>query len=213
MIKLYGAILSPYVRKTLFVLAKKQLSFELVPQMPFNVDDDFLKISPLGKVPALQDDDLSLADSSVICEYLEDAYPDIATYPIDSKEKAKARWFEEYGDSKVTELATGIFFQRFVAPKMLKQETDEKLVQDIIEHKLPPVLAYLESQVPTQGFLFGDEMLTADIALVSPLINAEIVGYSIDAKQWPQLCAFLERVKSHQVMQPILAAEEKFLHR
>ena len=67
MIKLYGAILSPYVRKTLFVLAKKQLSFELVPQMPFSVDDDFLKISPLGKVPALQDDDLSLADSSVIC--------------------------------------------------------------------------------------------------------------------------------------------------
>lgn len=213
MIKLYGVILSPYVRKTLFVLTKKQLAFELIPQMPFNVDENYKKISPLGKVPALTDGELSLADSTVICEYLEDAYPEIAAYPSDCKQKAKARWFEEYGGTKVTEVTASIFFQRFVSPQMLKKQPDEALIADIISNKLPPVLAYLEQQLPEQGFLFGDDILTADIAIVSPFINASIVGYSPDSEQWPKVSAFIDRVKQNEIMQALLAAEAKFLKR
>ena len=65
--------------------------------MPFAKDVEFQKLSPLGKIPALQDGDLTLCDSTVICEYLEDAYPDKPVYPANPKDKAKARWFEELG--------------------------------------------------------------------------------------------------------------------
>ena len=81
MIKLYGASASPYVRKVLAVLSIKQLPFEHIPQMPFVDDPDFRKISPLGKIPALEDGDLSVADSKVICQYLEEAYPAHPAYP------------------------------------------------------------------------------------------------------------------------------------
>ena len=75
MITLYGASASPFVRKVLAVLAIKQLPFEHIQQMPFANDAEFKKISPLGKIPALKDGDITVCDSTVICEFLEDSYP------------------------------------------------------------------------------------------------------------------------------------------
>ena len=43
--------------------------------MPFSGDAEYLKINPLGKIPSLVDGDLTLCDSKVICQYLDDAYP------------------------------------------------------------------------------------------------------------------------------------------
>jgi glutathione S-transferase len=210
MIILHGNSVSPYVRKVLTALAIKKLDFEQIQQMPFSGDAEYLKISPLGKIPALQDGDLTLCDSTVICEYLEDNYPDIAIYPRDPKTKAKARWFEELAGTKVTELASGIFFQRFMRPMFLKQETDEALVTKIIEKQLPPILDYLESVLPKDGFLFGD-LSIADISIVSPFINASYANYHVDAARWPLFSAFIDRVKNHELISPLLAKEAAIL--
>lgn len=210
MITLHGVPASPYVRKVLAVLAMKGLAFEHKQQMPFAKDAEFNKISPLGKIPALQDGELTLCDSTVICEYLEDAYPDVNLYPTNHIDKAKARWIEELAGSRVTELATGIFFQRFMRPIAFKQEPDEALVAKIIEKDLPPLLDHLETQVPASGFIFG-ELQLADISLMSPFINASYANYTVDAARWPTLAAFIERVKTHKVMAPILAAEAKMM--
>ncbi|MEP5569300.1 MAG: glutathione S-transferase family protein [Halioglobus sp.] len=210
MIKLYGANASPYVRKVLAVLAIKQLPFEHIPQMPFVDDPDFKKISPLGKIPALEDGDLKVADSKVICQYLEEAYPDNPVYPQDLHDRTRARWYEELGGSKVTEMAGGIFFQRFMRPMMLKQDADEALVESIITKQLPPMLDYIESQVPADGFLFGS-LGVADLALVVPFVNAGYAGYEVDAEQWPKFAAFIARVKGHEIVVPLLEAEAKML--
>jgi glutathione S-transferase len=210
MIILHGNSASPYVRKVLAVLALKSLPYEQTQQMPFSKDAEFQKISPLGKIPALQDGDLTICDSTVICEYLEDAYPDVAVYPQNIKDKAKARWLEELAGSRVTELASGIFFQRFMRPMAFKQEPDEELVGKIINKQLPPILDYLESQVPAEGFIFGTLTLT-DISLISPFINAGYANYQVDAERWPTFSAFIQRVKAHEVMSPLLAKEAKMM--
>jgi len=210
MITLHGVSASPYVRKVIAVLAMKQLAFEHKQQMPFAKDAEFNKISPLGKVPALQDGDITLCDSTVICEYLEDAYPELNVYPTNHVDKAKARWLEELAGSRVTELATGIFFQRFMRPMAFKQEPDEAVVAKIIDKDLPPILDHLESQLPSSGFLFGDLQL-ADISLASPFINASYANYTVDAERWPTLAAFIDRVKAHPVMTPILKAEANMM--
>jgi glutathione S-transferase len=210
MIILHGNSASPYVRKVLAVLALKSLPYEQTQQMPFSKDAEFQKISPLGKIPALQDGDLTICDSTVICEYLEDAYPEVAVYPQNIKDKAKARWLEELAGSRVTELASGIFFQRFMRPMAFKQEPDEELVSKIINKQLPPILDYLESQVPAEGFIFGSLTL-ADISLVSPFINAGYANYQVDAERWPRFSAFMQRVKAHEVMSPLLAKEAKMM--
>ncbi|WP_295875080.1 glutathione S-transferase family protein [uncultured Zhongshania sp.] len=210
MIVLHGNSVSPFVRKVLVALAIKGIDFEQVQQMPYSGDAEYLKISPLGKIPALQDGDLNLCDSTVICEYLEDSYPDNPIYPTDPKQKAKARWVEELAGSRVTELAAGIFFQRFMRPMFLNQETDEALVQKIIEKQLPPILDYVETLIPKDGFIFGDFGM-ADISIISPFINAGYANYQIDAARWPLFAALIKRVKSHPVVAPLLAAEAAIL--
>ena len=207
MIILHGVYGSPFVRKVLAVLAIKDLPFEHIQQMPFARDEEYNKLSPLGKVPAIQDGDLTVSDSTVICEYLEDAYPDNPVYPAVPAAKARARWYEELGSNTVAELAAGIFFQRFMRPLAFKQEPDEELVEKIITKKLPPLLDYMNGEVPEQGFLYGEDITVADISLVTPFINAGYAGYTIDAERWPVFAAFAERVKSHAAMVPILAAE------
>lgn len=208
MMKIYGNIASPYVRKVLAALAMKQLPFERIEQMPFMNDKEYQKISPLGKIPAMQHDDLTVSDSTVICEYLEEVFPDTAIYPSNPQDKARARWYEELGGGRVTELASGIFFQRFMRPLAFKQEPDEELVGKIINKQLPPVLDYLESVMPEQGFLFGD-FLIADLALVSGFVNAGYANYQIDGERWPKLASFYQRVCEHEIVAPLLAAEAK----
>jgi glutathione S-transferase len=210
MITLYGASASPFVRKVLAVLAIKQLPFEHIQQMPFANDAEFKKISPLGKIPALKDGDITVCDSTVICEFLEDSYPNPAVYPIDPADKARARWLEDLGDTKVAELASGIFFQRFMRPMVLQQATDEALVEKIVTQQLPPCLDYIETQVPAEGFLFED-FGAADIGLISSFITASYAGYEVDAARWPLLASFIQRVKSHPAISPLLTTEAQML--
>ena len=206
MIILHGASASPFVRKVLVALALKELPFEQIQQIPFTKDPVYRNINPLEKIPTLQDGELTICDSTVICEYLEDAYPRPALYPDNAVDKARARWYEELGGTRVAELAAGIFFQRFMRPIVLKQETDEEVVAKIINKQLPPVLDYLEMQVPVDGFLFGDFMM-ADMSLMSPFVNAAYAGYEIDADRWPVFTDFVARVQAHPVVSQVLAEE------
>ena len=210
MITLHGTSGSPFVRKVQTVLALKGLPYEQIQQMPFTGDQEYLKISPLGKIPALQDGDFTLCDSSVICEYLEDAYPETRVYPENPIKRAKARWFENFGSNRASELASGIFFQRFMRPMVLKQESDEALVERITTQQLPPVLDYLESQMPEDGFLFGDFGI-ADISLVSPFVNANYAGYNVDADHWPRFASFIQRVKTQPIVLALLEKEASMM--
>ncbi len=206
MIKLYGANASPFVRKVMAVLAIKQLSYEHIPSAPFSGDEELARVSPLQKVPALIDGDLNIADSKVICRYLESAYPEVPVYPTDVQQRARADWFEEYGGTVLAESAARIFFHRFMRPTVFKQPVDEEAVDKIIHEKLPPLLDYLESQVPADGFIF-DELTVADLALASPFVNAGYAQYTIDAQKWPKVSALVERVKAHSAVAPLLRAE------
>jgi glutathione S-transferase len=210
MIKVYGVHGSPFVRKVFIALDFKNVPYEIVPQMPFSGDREYLRINPLGKVPTLVDGDLTIGDSKVICRYLESAYPEPALYPQDIAQKAIADWYEELCGGPVAEMAAGIFFQRFMRPFAFKQEPDEELVAQIIDKRLPPMLDYLESQVPADGFVFGDFTL-ADLSIASPFFNASYAGYDVDASRWPALAGLIARVRTQPHVAAVLAKEVKAL--
>ena len=99
MLKIYGALLSPFVRKVRCVLTEKQVAYELVATNPFDKSSEFLRRSPLGRIPALEDEEgRSLADSTVIAEYLEERFPTPPLFPRDPYDRARVRWFDEYAD-------------------------------------------------------------------------------------------------------------------
>ncbi|MDG1906602.1 MAG: glutathione S-transferase family protein [Arenicella sp.] len=211
MLKVYGVHGSPFVRKVFIALDIKGIDFEVVKQMPFARDPEYQKINPLGKIPTLVDDDLTIGDSKVICKYLEEAYPEPALYPQSVTHRARAYWFEDLCGGRVADLAAGIFFQRFMRPLAFKQEPDEELVAKIIEKDLPPLLDYLESELPEDGFVFGEFMM-ADLSIVSPFINAAYAGYEVDSLRWPRLAALISRVKEVPQVQSVLAKEARALN-
>src|SRR2546425_507901 len=103
-VRVIGSYLSPYVRKVLVFLELKGIPYAIDPIIPFMGDDRFSKLSPVRRIPVLLDDSVTLADSSVICQYLEDRHPDPALYPPDVAERARARWLEEFADTRMGEV-------------------------------------------------------------------------------------------------------------
>lgn len=205
--KVHGALISPFVRKVVVALKLKGLDYELVNVIPGATPDDYKSISPLNKIPAFEDGDTAMCDSSVICEYLEEQYPDIPLRPNTAALRAKSRWLEEYSDSKLVELCGGgIFFERIAKPLLMKQPTDEAKVTETIEVLLPEQLAYLEDLLPEEGFVF-DEFGICDISLAGPFINAAYADYHPDPAQWPKLTRYVDRVKAHPVVAQVLAEE------
>ena len=114
-----GSFVSPYVRKVLACINLKCLSYEVDPITPFFGNDEFERLSPLRRIPVLIDGDLSVSDSTVICEYLDDRYPEKPLYPADPAQRARARWLEEFADSRLGDVMIWkLFFQRNVKPRV-----------------------------------------------------------------------------------------------
>lgn len=207
--KLLGVHLSPFVRKVSVVMEIKGIAHEHEPVFPGGEGyPDFKSISPLGKIPVLLDGDFSLADSTAICEYLEDKFPTPSVMPSDLQQRARARLLEEVGDTKLVENASIIFIERFLNPNLFGKPCDEERAAKAETELLPPYLDYLEGEIPADGFLFGD-FCTADISIVSPILNAAYAGYAVDAGRWPRYAAYIERVKAHPPVAAVLEKERQ----
>mgnify|MGYP002642534551 FL=1 len=74
--KLYHFPLSPFSRKVRLSLAEKRIEVELVEERYWEQSPDFLRRNPAGKVPVLRMGGRTFADSTAICEYLEEIHPD-----------------------------------------------------------------------------------------------------------------------------------------
>ena len=88
MIKLYGLRMSNYYSLTKALLIEKALDFEEVKKAP-SQKEDFLMLSPMGKMPAIEVDGVYLSESIAIAGYLERLQPQPALLPNDALHAAK----------------------------------------------------------------------------------------------------------------------------
>jgi glutathione S-transferase len=90
--KLYGAAASPYVTRVIMFAGLKGLELQRPPVPGGNPRSaEFHAINPIGKVPSLDLDGDIIPESEVICEYLEDAYPDVTGLPAHARDRATSR--------------------------------------------------------------------------------------------------------------------------
>jgi glutathione S-transferase len=210
-VKIIGSYLSPYVRKVLVALDFKGLAYEIDPIIPFLGDERFSALSPLRRIPVLIDDTLSLSDSSVILQYLEDRYPQPALYPADVADRARARWLEEYADTRMGEVFIWqLFNQVAINPFVWGKKTDEPVLNKTLAEDVPQVLDYLETQLPQQGFLFGS-VSVADISIAAFFRNAAFARFRVDAGRWPRTAAFVERVLSLEAFARLKPFEDRLM--
>ncbi len=211
---LWGVSASPYVRKVRMVLAEKEIVYQQKQTFPVlllqatgqEVPAEFAAISPMGKIPAFEDNGLNISDSSVICAYLERRYPNTkALYPAHARPYAQALWFERYAEEGMAKISyTKIFFELVVKPNILKQEADQQVVDKAKNEELPPILDFLEKSMNGNDYLVENAFSIADISIVTQCIALETAEYQFDKAKWPQLASLIKRVKERKAIQAIL---------
>jgi glutathione S-transferase len=208
--RVYGNIVSPYARKVYLCLEWKGLAFEAIDVLPHADSSPFREISPLGKIPAFEDDQVQICDSSVICDYLETRYPEPSIYPKDPADRARALWIEEYADTRLQDLLLrGIVLERLIKPTVRGEPTDVERVEEILTRRLPPELDYLERLLGARRngspFAVGESLSIADLAITTCFINACAADFEVDASRWPRLADYLASIRAL----PLLAARER----
>lgn len=205
--KLYGALLSPFVRKIAVVATEKGLSFEMARGGPGSTDPEFLACSPLGKIPAIDDGGFQLADSSAIAVYLDARYPEPRLIPEDPQLRGKAVFWDEFADTVLGASGLKILFNRLVGPKLLKTGGDEAIALQG-EAELPRWVDWFESVVPGQGWLLGETFSLADIAVASTFRTLAYVGHGVDAGARPGTASWYDRVTARPAWAAVAEQEE-----
>jgi glutathione S-transferase len=210
-LKLIGAGLSPFVRKARIGLAEKGLAYEHDPMVPFGVSAQYKRKHPLGKIPCLEVDGRPLPDSSAILAYLEKIQPQPALYPSEPFEYARAVWFEEFADGGLMPGAVPFFQQRVLQPLFFKKPGDESLVQKAATEILPPLFDYLEAELGNDDYLVGNRFTVADLAVGSIFVNYRHGKGEIDARRWPKLAAYVERIHSRPSFKGLIEEDQRNL--
>lgn len=214
---IWGIKDSPFVRKVLLSMEYKGLPYQSKEIMPSvvlvalqqDIPDEFSKASPLGKIPAFEEGDFSIADSSIIVAYLEKTHPERSLYPQDSQLFARALWLEKYGDTVLSAVTHVLIIESVIKPLVLNEDTDKAAVKKAIEQDLPPILDYLEKQLQTPwagGYFIGDQMTIADIAVATHLVSLKLLQVEIDANHWPELSAYFQRILEEPSFKNVLQA-------
>ena len=209
----YGASLSPFVRKVRVFLAEKDIEYTLENVNIFPAPEWFSDISPLKRIPAIKDEatGFTLSDSSAICGYLEKTNPTPALYPTDAQEYGQALWFEEYGDSEMAGHIGMGTFRPMVVSRLMGKEADKETADKAASEKLPPYFAYLEAQIGDKEFLVADTFSIADIGVATGFVNFSHAGFKPDAAAFPKLTAYLARIHARPSFAGCIAEETGFL--
>jgi maleylpyruvate isomerase len=138
-----------------------------------------IRMNPEALVPVLTFDDIAIAQSVAICEYLEEQHPAPALLPADPLLRAKVRQLVEVINSTIQPL------QNLRVNLRLKTQHhfDEKSVRQWNAHWIKKGLQAFESVVEDCGgrYCVGDEITLADVFLVPQLYNAMRFGVDIEA--------------------------------
>ncbi len=206
MITLYSGPISMFARKAEIALGEKGLEFERI-MVPFTQSAGYspkhpnvLAANPKAQVPVLVDGDLTLFDSTLIFEYLEEAYPEPALWPVSPKERARGRMLELFADEILLPAVRPIM-HRSVPPTSAEARAKEEEGGRRGELVLLEHYQTLENRIGAGDYLIGD-FSYADIGMFMALIFAQrLKGPRLD--DHPKLAAWYARVGSRPAVKKV----------
>lgn len=209
MLKLCGFHISNYFNKVRIAMLEKGIDFELDATCRPSQKEDFLARTPMGKVPFLEVDGEHLVESQVICEYLEDAYPQKPLYPRDPLARARVRELIALMELHLELVARRLYREVFFGGKV----SDE--VKRGVEADLVKGVRAFRSRARFDPYLAGAELTLADCAAAChlPLVSlASRLAYGRDVlDSMPQVKPYLkmlgERPAFRQVAEDRKAAQ------
>ena len=168
--KLFQTYLSPFPTRVRLLMYAKGLDVEMIAPSGFHGDGQekghYLSINPIGRVPALVlDDGRALPESEVICEYLEDVYPDPSLRPVDPWQRAQMRLLARFSDTYVVMAMLPLFNMVALPPEGWDQKRIKHHLKEIASS-----LDYLEEYIGEEGYAVGQSLTQADGALAPILL-------------------------------------------
>jgi glutathione S-transferase len=170
------------------VLHEKGIDFEVYEVDLSNKSEEFLSVSPYGKVPVLRVNGTSLYESNIVNEYLEESYGSPRLMPEDPERRALVRSWMAFADD--------YFFPSIYAVRMGPQRGySEEQIREAKE-KLDDALSRLEHQLEGRQYLTGEYTL-ADIAHAGNFhrLREMAEGGDVLLHKYPNVTAWMERVE------------------
>ena len=204
MARLYHVPLSPFCRKVRLVLAEKKVEVELVEERYWEATPDFLRRNPAGKIPVLRYDGMTLAESSAICEYLDETRPSPALVPKDPAARYEMRrlvsWFDDKFHHEVT---ANLLYERVNKKISGHGHPDSRRVmagaKSIKYH-----LDYMAWLLDRRRWLAGDAMTLADFAAAAHISSLDYLS-DVDWDRSESVKDWYAKIKSRPAFRSILA--------
>jgi len=204
MIRLYHVPLSPFCRKVRLSLAEKKLEVELVEEKYWERDPDFIRRNPAGKVPVLKIDGVTLSESTPICEYLEERFPQPALLPRDPVARHEVRrlvaWFDDKFHNEVT---SKLLYER-VNKKITKEGYPDSANVKSGARAIKFHLEYLGWLLDERRWLAGPELSLADFAAAAHLSSLDYIS-DVDWTLNQTVRDWYAKIKSRPAFRSLLA--------
>jgi glutathione S-transferase len=201
---LFHLWLHPFSRKVRIALAEKGLEFELKLEKVWERRTEFLALNPAGDVPVMiEPDGTTIANAWVICEYLEEVYPDIDLLGGDPAQRAETRrlisWFDTKFNREVTENLVGEkLMKRFLKLGEPHGPSIRAGHANIHYH-----LDYIGFLTEKRNWLAGEELSLADITAAAHISAIDYIG-DVPWDEHQAARDWYARVKSRPSMRPLL---------
>lgn len=191
---LYYLWLHPFSRKVRVVMAEKGLDFSLELENIWQRRTEFLALNPAGDVPVLvEEDGTTLANSQVICEYLEEVYPEVNLLGDNPVQRSETRrlvsWFDVKFETEVTRNLVG---EKVIKPFLGQDNTHAPSIRagyaNIHYH-----LDYIGFLTEKRAWLAGNNYSLADITAAAHLSCIDYLG-DVPWEEHPAAREWFEKV-------------------
>ncbi|RDA89879.1 hypothetical protein CP533_6647 [Ophiocordyceps camponoti-saundersi (nom. inval.)] len=213
-LKLYGAWFCPFVQRVWITLCEKNIAHQYVEINPYNKDPTFLAMNPRGLVPtlAVPNEARPLFESIIVCEYLNDAFPDSgpSLLPTDAYQRARAKvWIDHVGSR--------------IAPAFYKlmQHTPDKTysLDDARAELRRGVEAFVEQMDPEGPWFLGERFSLVDISLAPWARRMWLadeykdggLGLPSEGKVWERWAVWKKAVDGRESVKMTSSADESYL--
>jgi glutathione S-transferase len=156
-VHLYFAKASTFSQRTRVVLIEKGIEFSSTEIEFPNKPAEFTQVSRYGKVPAIKHGDVEIYESAIINEYLEEVFPEPALLPSEPGEKAIARIWIDYANTRLAPA-----FNKFLRGKdVVEQEQGRREFTEALLYIEQEGLGKLSSD---GSYFLGDSLSLVDIS-------------------------------------------------
>jgi len=236
MLELYTHPMSPCAQKARIVLAEKQLSWtthhvDLAEKE--NLTPEYLALNPLGVVPTLVHDGRPVIESSIICEYLDDAFQSTRLSPTDPYARAQMRFWMKHVDNKLHPSCGTLQWPLVMRPSLMKKSEAERqqLLEKIPEKprrerqkrlvamglEAPDVvdavsvyrktIVEMETALAEHPWMIGTEFSLADICLAPYFQTIQQFGWQQMLVDCPQVSDWFARCRDRPSYQEAVAQD------